>query len=139
MPPCPGARRSHRKPLICKGFKTRIICDILTSVPDKRHAVWQYFMTRPSLGPLLFFAIAFALSLYFTFAAVQGDFGLFRRAEIVAETNDLQRQLDAVNAQVAQMENLTKRLSDDYLDLDLLDERARKVLGFVRADEIVIR
>lgn len=96
-------------------------------------------MTRPSLGPIVFFAIAFALSLYFTFAAVQGDFGLFRRAEIVAESSDLRSQLATVKNDVAQMENLTKRLSDDYLDLDLLDERARKVLGMVRANEIVIR
>jgi cell division protein FtsB len=29
-------------------------------------------------------------------------------------------------------------MSDDYLDLDLLDERARKVLGMVRPNEIVI-
>jgi cell division protein FtsB len=37
------------------------------------------------------------------------------------------------------MENLTKRMSDDFLDLDLLDERSRSVLGMVRPDEIVIR
>ncbi|MGB3245778.1 MAG: septum formation initiator family protein [Sulfitobacter sp.] len=96
-------------------------------------------MTKPAFGTLLFFAISFALSLYFTFAAVQGDFGLFRRAEIVAESQDLRFQLATVRADVARMENLTKRLSDDYLDLDLLDERARSVLGMVRTDEIVIR
>ncbi|KIN60762.1 Septum formation initiator [Sulfitobacter noctilucae] len=97
-------------------------------------------MTRtPPFGTLIFFAIAFALSLYFTFAAVQGDFGLFRRAEIVAESQDLRNQLAQVRAEVAEMENLTKRMSDDYLDLDLLDERARSVLGMVRTDEIVIR
>lgn len=95
--------------------------------------------TRPAFGTLIFFAIAFALSLYFTFAAVQGDFGLFRRTEIVAESQDLRMQLAAVETEVALMENLTKRMSDDYLDLDLLDERARKVLGMVRPDEIVIR
>ena len=95
-------------------------------------------MIRPAFGPLLFFAISFALSLYFAFAAVQGDFGLFRRAEIVAESQDLRVQLAKVRADVARMENLTKRLSDDYLDLDLLDERARSVLGMVRTDEIVI-
>ncbi len=95
--------------------------------------------SRPAIGTMLFFAIAFALSLYFTFAAVQGDFGLFRRAEIVAESQDLRVQLAGVRADVVRMENLTKRLSDDYLDLDLLDERARSVLGMVRADEIVIR
>tara|TARA_R110002049_G_scaffold10127_2_gene50274 strand:+ start:69802 stop:70101 length:300 start_codon:yes stop_codon:yes gene_type:complete len=94
---------------------------------------------RPAFGTLLFFAIAFALSLYFTFAAVQGDFGLFRRAEIVAENQDLRLRLAEVRADVARMENLTHRLSDDYLDLDLLDEQARKVLGMVRTDEIVIR
>ena len=94
---------------------------------------------RPAFGTLLFFAIAFALSMYFTFAAVQGDFGLFRRAEILAETQDLQNQLALVQADVARMENLTKRMSDDYLDLDLLDERARRVLGMIRSDEIVIR
>ena len=37
------------------------------------------------------------------------------------------------------LENLTQRLSDDYLDLDLLDEQARDVLGLVRANEMIIR
>jgi len=96
-------------------------------------------MSKPSLGPLLFFAIAFALSLYFMFAAIQGDFGLFRRAEILAEADTLSAQLHEARAEVAKMENLTLRLSDDYLDLDLLDEQARSVLGMVRSDEIVIR
>ncbi|MEM9968329.1 MAG: septum formation initiator family protein [Pseudomonadota bacterium] len=95
--------------------------------------------TRPPFLTLFFFAIAFALSLYFTFAAVQGDYGLFRRAEIVAESQELSQQLDHVSAEVARMENLTKRLSDSYLDLDLLDEQARKILGMTRADEILIR
>ena len=30
-------------------------------------------------------------------------------------------------------------IDDDYLDLDLLDEQARNVLGVVRADEVVLR
>ena len=42
-------------------------------------------------------------------------------------------------ADVTRMQNLTRRLSDDYLDLDLLDERAREVLGLLRADEILLR
>ena len=57
----------------------------------------------------------------------------------MAESQKLNQQLDQVTAQVAQMENLTKRMSDDYLDLDLLDEQARKVLGLLRTDEMVIR
>lgn len=95
--------------------------------------------TRFSFGPIVFVAVALALGLYFTFAAVQGDYGLFRRAEISAEARELQRQLDLVAAEVSRMENLTRRLSDAYLDVDLLDEQARSILGLIRADEIVIR
>jgi len=94
---------------------------------------------RPAMGVLIYFTVAFGLGLYFTFAAVQGDFGLFRRAEIEGESRALQARLDTLDTQVTRMENLTKRLSDTYLDLDLLDEQARSVLGLMRSDEIVIR
>ncbi len=91
------------------------------------------------VGVFVYFVIAFSLGAYFTFAAVQGDFGLFSRAEIDAEASELQVQLDLLNAEVVLMENLTHRLSDTYLDLDLLDEQARAVIGLLRSDEIVIR
>ena len=94
---------------------------------------------KPAMGVLVYFAVAFGLGVYFTFAAVQGDYGVFRRAEIEADTRALDTRLHAIQAQVAQMENLTRRLSDDYLDLDLLDQQARDVLGLLRSDEIVIR
>ena len=94
---------------------------------------------RPSFGGWIYFSAAFALSIYFTFAAVQGDFGLFRRVEIDAEARNVAEDLENLRADVAKMENLTLRLSDTYLDLDLLDEQAREVLGLLRADEIVIR
>lgn len=101
----------------------------------------MFYQLRNSapFGVIVFFAIAFGLGLYFTFAAVQGDYGLFRRAEIDMEAKRLEAELAELNEQVAYMENLTLRLSDDYLDLDLLDERARDILGMVRTDEIVIR
>ena len=46
-------------------------------------------------------------------------------------------QLAAISQDVARIELLTRRLSDDYLDLDLLDQQLRDVLGYIRADEIV--
>ncbi|MGY6548386.1 MAG: FtsB family cell division protein [Roseinatronobacter sp.] len=94
---------------------------------------------RPSVGPLFYFGTASVLAAYFTFAAVQGDFGLFHRVQIEAEINTLRAQRDTRQASLAQLENRTRRLSDDFLDLDLLDERARDVLGVVRPDEILIR
>jgi len=90
-------------------------------------------------GTLMFFIIAFFLGAYFTFAAVQGDYGLFRRAEIVAQSEALRMQHEEMMLHVTRMENLTRRLSDTYLDLDLLDQQSREVLGLMRSDEIVIR
>ncbi|WP_085308701.1 FtsB family cell division protein [Planktotalea arctica] len=94
---------------------------------------------KPALGALIYFAVAFSLATYFTFAAVQGDYGVFRRAEITVAARELSAQLTELQAEVDDMENLTKRLSDTFLDLDLLDQQARDVLGLLRADEIVVR
>ncbi len=91
-----------------------------------------------AVGAVAVLVIAFSLAAYFTFAAVQGEFGLFRRIQVQAQEKDLFYQLAKLDLQVAEMENKTKRLSDHYLDLDLLDEQARKVLGLARGDEIVI-
>ncbi|MDG1118020.1 MAG: septum formation initiator family protein [Flavimaricola sp.] len=95
--------------------------------------------SRPALGSVLFLVTMLLLALYFTFAALQGNYGVFRRAEVEGEARQLRQELAMLTAQVDRMENLTRRLSDDYLDLDLLDEQARDVLGMIRTDEIVIR
>ncbi|MEM1374173.1 MAG: septum formation initiator family protein [Pseudomonadota bacterium] len=95
--------------------------------------------TRPALGALAYLTICMALGVYFTFAAVQGDFGLFKRAEIDAELTQLSEDLAELSNEIAVLENKTKRLSDDFLDLDLLDQQARDVLGLIRSDEVVVQ
>ena len=97
------------------------------------------FHKRPAVGPFIFFSIAVVLGIYFTFAAVQGDYGVFRQVQIGAEAEDLRAERARLQAELAEITNLTRRLSDDYLDLDLLDERARDVLGYMRPEEIAIR
>ncbi|MBT8408781.1 MAG: septum formation initiator family protein [Alphaproteobacteria bacterium] len=94
--------------------------------------------SRPALGAVMFLSLMFVLGMYFTFASVQGDYGLFRRVQIEAEAEALGAERDALKAEVAQLTNKTRRLSDAYLDLELLDAQARDVLGLVRADEIVL-
>jgi cell division protein FtsB len=75
---------------------------------------------------------------HFTFTAVQGDRGLFQRIQVEAEAARLDAQLDAIRQEVTRMEIVTRRLSDQFLDLDLLDQQLRDVLGYVRADEIIL-
>ncbi len=94
---------------------------------------------RPALGAAIYFLTTFTLGSYFTFAAVQGDYGVFRRVQIDAEAKMLTGERDKLASELAVLSNKTLRLSDEFLDIDLLDEQARDVLGLIRADEIVIR
>ncbi|PWE28246.1 FtsB family cell division protein [Pararhodobacter marinus] len=94
---------------------------------------------RPAFGPVIFYAITCTFGAYLTFAAVQGEYGLFRRIQIEADAEQLREERDRLAAELAEIENRTHRLSDNFLDLDLLDEQAREVLGYVRRDEIVLR
>lgn len=96
-------------------------------------------MHNRGLGGVVYLVLAFALGIYFTFAAVQGDYGMFARVAILAEAEALAQERDRLQADLAEMQNLTHRLSDAYLDMDLLDQQTREVLGYMRADEIAIR
>jgi len=93
---------------------------------------------RLPVGTLVFVTLLILAGLYFAFAAVQGPSGILRRVQLEAETQDLSAERDRLQTEVDRMAGLTRRLSDDFLDLDLLDERARDVLGLVRADEVVV-
>ena len=93
----------------------------------------------PPIGPLAVTFVSLTLAFYFLFSAIQGDYGILRRAAYQTEADGLQRQLSTLQSLISQLENKTLRLSDHYLDLDLLDQQARDVLGFIRPDEIVIQ
>ena len=75
----------------------------------------------------------------FAHAGLQGEHGLAALHEAEAEERRLAAELESLRLERAQLENKVIRLSDRYLDLDLLDERARAVLGRVRPDELVVR
>jgi cell division protein FtsB len=94
---------------------------------------------QSGFGGVIYFLGIIAAGIYFTFASVQGDFGLFHRVRIDAEAETLTADRDALAVEIASLRNKTHRLSDDYLDLDLLDEQARTMLGLVRGDEVVLR
>lgn len=87
----------------------------------------------------IYVIVCIALSAYFAFSAVQGPLGVVTRVETNAEQARLARTRDRLAEDVAALSNKTHRLSDRYLDLDLLDERARAILGYMRVDDLAIR
>ena len=94
---------------------------------------------KPSLAGAVLQITLILVGGYFGLAAIQGDSGLFERIQIEAEADELRLELAALQAETAHLETLTRRMSDTFLDLDLLDEQAREILGYLRADEIVLR
>ena len=93
----------------------------------------------PPIGPLAVTVVSLTLATYFVFSAIQGDYGVLRRAEYLSESRALTLNLYQLQSSISLLENKTLRLSDHYLDLDLLDQQARDILGFIRPDEIVIK
>lgn len=94
---------------------------------------WKAMVT-PAAYVLLIGVIA-----VFAHSGLQSDHGLAAFREAGDEERRLIAELETVRAERVELENKVLRLSDRYLDLDLLDERARAVLGLVRPDEIVVR
>ena len=99
-------------------------------------------MRRWDWGQLLTAAaylLLFAVLATFAHSGLQGENGLLalRQAQVIERT--LERDLVLVRAERTRLENLTRRLSEDSLDPELLDERARALLGYIRPDELVIR
>ncbi len=94
---------------------------------------------RSGVAGAVFAIVAIALIGYLTLAALQGDHGLFSLFQIEAQEARLRTELSDLQAERMAIANKARRLSTEDLDLDLLDEQARKVLGLGRPDEILIR
>ncbi len=92
----------------------------------------------PYLGGKIVIFILFLACLYFVNASVMGERGLIAQIQLKDELSLLQNEIKDQNQQIALMENKTRRITPEYLDLDLLDELARVKLGYIHIDEIII-
>jgi len=75
----------------------------------------------------------------FAHSGLQSDHGLAAFREAGSAERRLAGELETLRAERERLASRVLRLSDRDLDLDLLDERARLLLGLVRPDEIVVR
>jgi cell division protein FtsB len=89
-----------------------------------RKAVWPSFLAGA------FFYIAFH--------AISGEHGLYAWVKETHRLAALQAELATVSAERESVERKVRLLSNDSLDLDMLDEQARAVLGLAGADEVVV-
>lgn len=86
----------------------------------------------------LFPVFCVLLAGYFTYHLIQGDRGLIAYFRLNKEIDQLETRVARSNAARAGMENRVARLRSRSLDPDMLDERAREVLGYAHEDEIIV-
>jgi cell division protein FtsB len=94
---------------------------------------------RPTLRSYIPAAILAALIFYFGFQAFTGDRGLLERAERNAILAAKTQELAKLDIERQDLEREARLLRDDSLSADLLDERARSLLGLADPRDYVIR
>lgn len=93
---------------------------------------------KTPISQTLLTGVAFLLFAYFAYHLLHGGNGYFANKGLQIKLVQAQVKLEEKKEERIALENRVRLLRPDGLDLDLLDERARVVLGFVRPQERVI-
>ncbi len=89
---------------------------------------------RHVVGPL----IGSLLVAYFAYHAVEGDRGIRAWQRLDGEISEAREVRDRLAAVQAAMDRRVAMLRPESLDADLLEERARLVLGYVPVDSMIV-
>ena len=89
---------------------------------------------RHVVGPIIGSALVF----YIAYNTVQGDRGLIAYWQLTKQVEQASEIKEELDAQRHRMENRVRLMYPQSLDPDMLDERARFLLGYARADEYVV-
>lgn len=102
---------------------------------SKRTATTQSFWPHGKTvwGSLFLVLIMF----YIAFHAVSGERGVFALLKETQRLDELQTELTRVQSKRMALEHKVRLLSNESLDLDLLDEQVRKVLGLANKGEVL--
>ena len=82
--------------------------------------------------------VCLILCLYFIIASFNGEFGISAKYHLLAKEKILANELNTMNKETKIIKNRIKRLSNTSLDLELLDQQARIILGMIGEDELIV-
>ena len=92
---------------------------------------------KPVLINLSLFVCLLLFLIYFSYVAIFGNNGLKSYIDLEFEIIELNNNFKSLEKVMHELEMKTSKLSNN-LDLDLLDQQSRTVLGLIRNDEIMI-
>lgn len=82
--------------------------------------------------------IALAVIIYFILCSIFGAKGLLTYSKLAKQAANKENAKQDLSLKMQAKENMVKGMNLDSLDLDLLDEQARKTLGYSGKNEIII-
>ena len=82
--------------------------------------------------------VCLILCLYFIIASFNGEFGVSAKYHLLAKEKVLTNELNTINKEAKIIKNRIKRLSNTSLDLELLDQQARIILGLIGEEELIV-
>lgn len=85
-------------------------------------------------GPLT----AIFLSIYFCYHIFQGERGVISWFQLSKKVKIDEEYLASLTTEKETLEQRVKLLRPDSIDLDMLDEQARRLLNYTQTDEIMI-
>ena len=102
--------------------------------------IFRRILERGSLclSQFIFPFVMFVLITYLVFHVFQGERGWFSLVDMEKEREHKLIELEYLRQENIRLYGDIKRLSTPSSDLDFLDERIRKVMGFTHPDEQVI-
>ncbi len=91
-------------------------------------------MQKRAIGSLFCVLLLF----YLGFHTLSGERGVIALLRETSKLDTLRAELEEIKTKRESLENKVKKLSSNSLDLDLLDEQARSVLGISGKNEVVV-
>jgi cell division protein FtsB len=93
---------------------------------------------RKILIPLALYSVSGLVVGYFVHHANIGARGLDAKRQLKIQERDVAAELDTLKTERAEWERRIALLRSDQIDRDLLEERARSLLGRVHRNDLVI-
>ena len=75
---------------------------------------------------------------YFGYHTIQGEHGILAWLQLSGQVHQAKATVHALEAKRDRLANRVRLLHPEHLDLDMLDEQARRLLNVGREDEILL-
>ena len=97
-----------------------------------------FFEIKRRAGQIIGPVAGITMVVYFAYHSIQGERGFIVMGKLERQVVELDAELSALREKRIKIENRVALLRPDSLDPDMLEERARIVLGYTQGNEIIL-